>query len=56
MIFIDGGDAQKHEDYGFRGTTEHLHSVLYCRMGLVGYVGLHVVFHRDSAERNPERI
>jgi len=53
VSIVDGGHAEEHENNRLGRRAQHLHRVLDRRVRLVRDVGLHVVFHRDSAERDP---
>ena len=55
MAVVDRGQAEEHEDDRLRGAAQHLHGVLHRRVGLVRDVRLHVVLHRDPAERDPAK-
>lgn len=49
-MLVDCCHTEEHEDDGLGRTAQHLHGIFYCRVRLVGYVCLHVVLHRDTAE------
>ena len=52
VVVVDRGHAQEHEDDRLRAGAQHLQSVLQRRLGFRADVPLHVVLHRDAAERD----
>lgn len=56
VVIVHSGNTKEHKDDGLGRGREHLHCILYCRMGLVRYIPLNVVFHRYTTECYPERF
>lgn len=50
VAIVDCRDSQKHEDNRLRRAAQHFQGIFYCCVGLAGYVGLHIVLHRDATE------
>lgn len=56
MVLSNCGHSHEYEDKGLADATQHLHEILYCSVGFLRNVLLHVFIHCHGTRCNPAGV